>query len=185
MKIYTKKGDRGETGLFGGKRVPKDDLRLEAYGAVDELNSFVGSVRALRPRKVIDILLTDIQNDLFVLGADLAAPDRSRHRDVPRIAKKHSAALEKAIDTIEPSLRPLRFFVLPGGTRVGAQLQVARAVCRRAERSIVRLARAESVGDDVLRYINRLSDLLFVLARYANHLTKTGETRWAHPTSKR
>ncbi len=183
MKIYTKTGDKGETGLFGGKRVPKDALRIEAYGAVDELNSIIGVIRALRPKKKIDVVLQTIQQDLFVLGADLAAPDHTKSSSIPRITHSDSTSLEKVIDALEVSLAPLKAFVLPGGTVVASHLHLARTVCRRAERSVVRLSRSEDVGEAVIVYLNRLSDLLFVLARFANRLEKKKEVQWVNPSS--
>lgn len=183
MKIYTKTGDKGETGLFGGERVAKDALRIEAYGAVDELNSIVGVVRALRPKKKIDVVLKAIQQDLFILGADLAAPNHSKGSSIPRITHSASSSLEKIIDALEVSLTPLKAFILPGGTVVASHLHLARTVCRRAERSVVRLSRSENVADDIIAYLNRLSDLLFVLARYANRLEKKKEVQWVNPSS--
>ena len=183
MKIYTKTGDKGETGLFGGKRVQKDALRIEAYGAVDELNSVIGLVRALRPKKKIDGILETIQNDLFILGAELAAPDQSENRSIPRITRSSSRSLETFIDTIELSLDPIKAFILPGGTIVASHLHVARTVCRRAERSVVRLSHSEDVASDVIVYLNRLSDLLFVLARCANRLEKKKEVQWVNPSA--
>ena len=183
MKIYTKTGDKGETGLFGGARVPKDSLRIEAYGAVDELNSIIGIVRALRPKKKIDAMLETIQQDLFILGADLASPNHSKKSSIPRITRSTVHSLEKFIDELETTLTPLKAFILPGGTIVASNLHLARTVCRRAERFVVRLSRSENVGDDVIVYLNRLSDLLFVLARYANRLEKKNEVQWANPSS--
>lgn len=185
MKIYTRTGDKGETGLFGGKRVQKDALRIEAYGAVDELNSIIGVVRALRPKKKIDVVLKTIQQDLFVLGADLAAPNNSKSSSIPRITQSASSSLEKVIDVFEVSLSPLKAFILPGGNVLASHLHLARTVCRRAERSVVRLSRSEGVGNDVIVYLNRLSDLLFVLARYANRLEKKKEVQWVNPSSNR
>jgi cob(I)alamin adenosyltransferase len=184
MKIYTKTGDKGETGLFGGERVPKDALRIEAYGAVDELNSLIGVIRSLRPKKKIDVVLKTIQQDLFILGADLAAPNHSKFFSIPRITLSASSSLEKVIDAFEVSLAPLKAFILPGGTVVASHLHLARTVCRRAERSVVRLSHSENVADDVIVYLNRLSDLLFVLARYANRLEKKKEVQWVNPSSK-
>jgi cob(I)alamin adenosyltransferase len=185
MKIYTKTGDKGETGLLGGERVPKDALRIEAYGVVDELNSVLGVVRALRPKKKIDDVLKKIQHHLFILGADLATPNEKKRSSLPRIENADCDSLERTIDTIELSLRPLKAFILPGGTLVASQLHFARTVCRRAERSIVRLSRVEYIGHDVIVYLNRLSDLLFVLARYANHADGKKEVQWLHHSSKR
>jgi cob(I)alamin adenosyltransferase len=183
MRIYTKTGDKGETGLFGGERVPKDALRIEAYGTVDELNSVIGVVRALRPKKKIDAVLKTIQQDLFILGADLAAPDHSKSSSIPRITHYNSTSLEKVIDAMEVSLTPLKAFILPGGRVVASHLHMARTVCRRAERSVVRLSRSEDIGGDVIVYLNRLSDLLFVLARYANQLEKKKEVQWVNLSS--
>lgn len=184
MKIYTKTGDKGETGLFGGQRVSKDALRIEAYGAVDELNSVLGIVRALRPKKKIDTVLQQIQSDLFVLGADLATPMTKNQSTIPRIQSSHTVALEKIIDTLEASLQPLKAFILPSGTPIASYLHFARTVCRRAERQVVRLSRSENIGSEVIVYLNRLSDLLFVLARYANHLEKKKEVQWVNPSLK-
>ena len=185
MKIYTKTGDKGETGLFGGDRVTKDAPRIEAYGAVDELNSLIGIIRALRPSKRIDDALRTIQNDLFVLGADLATGKANKRSLIPRISRSHIASVEKTIDSFQLSLRPLKVFILPGGTVAASHLHYARTVCRRAERSTVRLSRSEEINENALVYLNRLSDLLFVLARYANHTGKKKETEWKSPFSKR
>jgi cob(I)alamin adenosyltransferase len=181
MKIYTKTGDHGETSLFGGQRVPKDALRIDAYGTVDELNSILGVVRSLKPHHEIDAILQHLQEDLFALGADLATPAEKSSAKTPRIGPGHSENLEKIIDSLESHLQPLTKFILPGGSPVGAQLQAARTVCRRAERLVVRLSREEKIGSPPLVYLNRLSDLLFVLARYANHLDGLRESPWASP----
>ena len=185
MKIYTRTGDKGETGLFGGDRVPKDATRIEAYGAVDELNSLVGIIRALRPKRKIDRILQKIQSDLFVLGADLATKKAGKRSLIPRINRSHITSLEGIIDSLQLSLRPLASFILPGGTVVASFLHYARTVCRGAERSTVRLSRSEDVNENVLVYLNRLSDLLFVLARYTNHIQKKKEMKWENPLSKR
>jgi len=185
MKIYTKTGDKGETGLFGGERVPKDTPRIEAYGDVDELNSLLGVIRALRPNKRIDRTLLGIQNDLFIVGADLATRKATKRSIVPQIAPSHVAVLEKAIDSLQLSLPPLKTFILPGGTAAASHLHYARTVCRRAERSAVRLSHVEHINANVVAYLNRLSDLLFVLARYANQLEKQRETKWESPMPKR
>jgi cob(I)alamin adenosyltransferase len=185
MKIYTKTGDKGETGLFGGDRVAKDSPRIEAYGAVDELNSLIGIIRALRPNKKIDNVLRKIQSDLFVLGADLATRKADKRSLIPRISHSHIASLEKTIDLLQLPLRPLKSFILPGGTVAASHLHYARTVCRRAERSTVRLSRSEKINENVRVYLNRLSDLLFVLARYANHFGKKMETEWKNSSSKR
>jgi cob(I)alamin adenosyltransferase len=182
MKIYTKTGDSGDTGLFGGPRVPKDDLRIEAYGTVDELNAQLGLARSESLPPDVDALLGRLQNELFVVGAELATPQPHPH--VPRIEAAHVAALEQAIDQAEAQLPPLREFILPGGTRAAALLHVARAVCRRAERRVVRLSRreGENVSPQVVVYLNRLSDLLFVLARQMNAHSGQGDVAWQKPS---
>jgi cob(I)alamin adenosyltransferase len=177
MKIYTKTGDSGDTSLFGGQRVPKDAQRIEAYGTVDELNSILGIVRADNRESQVDEILERVQHSLFNLGADLATP-RSLDKSITRIAPRDTVVLEKSIDQIEPKLKPLRSFILPGGSPVAARLHFARTVCRRAERVIVRLSRNEDIGDEITVYLNRLSDLLFVLARYANRVADIPETKW-------
>ena len=172
MKIYTKTGDGGETGLFGGGRIPKDSLRVAAYGEVDEVNAVLGLARALDPQEFADPLLQSIQRDLFTIGAELAAPDPDKvQKALSRrvaIAESDITALEDAIDSHESRLEPLKNFILPGGAPKAATLHLARTVCRRAERAVVALSRHEQVSPAVLRYLNRLSDLLFVLARAAN-----------------
>ncbi len=179
MKIYTKTGDLGETSLLGGARVPKDHLRVAAYGDVDETNAALGAVRALA-EEGLERLLLGIQKDLFAIGAQLADPT---HKVASRRAKAAVKAaqvrrLEKAIDAREAKLPPLRSFVLQGGTPAAALLHQARTVCRRAERSVVTLARETDVDPRIIVYLNRLSDLLFVLARFENHRAGIGEDRW-------
>ncbi len=190
MKIYTKAGDAGETGLFGGARVPKDDARVEAYGTVDELNCALGAARAaLPPDSPLDELLARLQSELFDLGAELATPparlDTRLGAKVPLATDERVAALEAEIDRMEEELAPLKTFILPGGTSVAAALHMARAVCRRAERRTVTLAHLDSaaVRPEALRYLNRLSDLLFVLARYANHTAGLPDVPW-RPSTK-
>lgn len=179
MKIYTKTGDKGDTSLFGGQRVPKDALRIEAYGTVDELNSVLGIVRSENEDAKINKVLSQVQEQLFEMGADLATPrSASATKKIKRIEPKHAHQLEKIIDSLEAHLKPLRRFILPAGTPVAARLHFARTVCRRAERIVVRLSRNEDIGEDITIYLNRLSDLLFVLARYANHLANVPETTW-------
>lgn len=178
MKIYTRKGDRGETSLFGGKRVLKNSLRIETYGSVDELNSIVGAARASVPPQEIDTILERVQNDLFILGADLATPTSMKHGKVLRIMHSHVEGLEKIIDRLEILLEPLSSFILPGGSSLGAQLHVARTVCRRAERLAVQLTKREKIGELPVMYLNRLSDCLFVLARYANKVAGAQEKKW-------
>lgn len=177
MKIYTKTGDKGETSLFGGMRVRKDSLRIEAYGTVDEFNSFIGFARSLNPPKQLDELLEGIQNDLLTLGADLASPIDAEG-SIPRIQASDISRLEAHIDTIDLKLEPLKSFILPSGTQLAAALHVARTVCRRAERRIVQLSQKENVGDHAVIFLNRLADLLFVLARFANHLAGQREHKW-------
>lgn len=181
FRIYTRTGDDGTTGLFGGTRVAKDSLRIESYGDVDELNSAIGFARASGLRADHDELLGTIQNQLFVLGADLATPN---HGDdgkpvVPRVTPSEVECLEGAIDRLEEDLPPLTSFILPGGTPAGAALHMARTICRRAERRIVALAHQEpETGSLPLQYVNRLSDLLFVLARAVNHAAGVAEQPW-------
>ncbi|MDI6780022.1 MAG: cob(I)yrinic acid a,c-diamide adenosyltransferase [Bacteroidota bacterium] len=179
MKIYTKTGDKGETSLFGGKRVSKDDLCVETYGTVDELNSVVGICRTLNPPKKVDQLLYSIQNQLFTLGADLATPlSQKLKQEIPRISKGDIAFLEKSIDDLETTNEPLQAFILPGGSHLAAHLHLARTVCRRAERSVVKLSRKEKIGKHIVVYLNRLSDFLFVLARWMNKNQNIAEIKW-------
>ena len=173
-KIYTRTGDNGTTGLVGGKRVSKDSPRLWACGTVDELNSAIGLARAFKPDKKTDAMLAAIQNDLFDLGAELATPGQP----VPRLTQRHIDALEKSMDACNAKLGPLREFILPGGTTVAAQLHVARTICRRTERFCVRLSREEKTGTLVVPYLNRLSDALFVLARWVNYRAGHKDTFW-------
>jgi cob(I)alamin adenosyltransferase len=179
MKIYTKTGDSGETGLYGGPRVRKDSPRIEAYGTVDELNALLGLVRAEELPNEFDALLARIQSELFDVGAELATPDPERH-GTALVGAARIAALESAIDRFEATLAPLKQFILPGGTRAAASLHVARTVCRRAERHVVTLSHApsETVSADLIIYLNRLSDLLFVLARAANAAAGQADVPW-------
>jgi cob(I)alamin adenosyltransferase len=180
-KIYTKTGDDGHTGLFGGGRVRKDHARVEAYGDVDELNAFIGSARSVETMPRIDEILAPVQRDLFAIGALLATPHPEKHKEQlekARISDARIAQLEQAIDDAEEELAPLKSFVLPGGTPKASALHVARTVCRRAERAIIRLQQSEQVPQVVIVYLNRLSDLLFVLARVSNRRTGTGEVTW-------
>jgi cob(I)alamin adenosyltransferase len=169
-RIYTKTGDRGDTGLGDGQRVPKDHARVEAFGQVDELNAVLGLLAAYCPTAPDAALLRDVQNDLFDLGADLCAPQAAGEQPgaALRVTAAQAERLEKAIDRLNEGLDPLRSFVLPGGTPAAAWLHLARTVCRRAERAVVTLTHAEPVNPQVLVYLNRLSDYLFVLARVAN-----------------
>ena len=178
MKAYTGTGDRGETGLYDGARLWKNDKRVEAYGAVDELNSQIGLARALARRGKVRDYLTLVQNDLFKIGGDLAT--RDPEAKVPRINHADIMALESIVDEIHDKLPPLRRFILPGGTVVAAQLHVSRSVCRRAERRIVALSREETVNSEVIIYLNRLSSLLFELARFVNRVARVKDEEWKH-----
>jgi len=179
MKIYTKTGDSGETGLFGGARVSKASLRVEAYGEIDELNSTVGWARLAVSDPDLDAVLNGIQNDLFEVGAELGSTeDRKKKSVMPLIAEMQVEALERAIDRYEEGPPPLTSFVLPGGCESAARFHVARCVCRRAERSLVALGERETLRAELYRYVNRLSDLLFVLARYANHVAGVEDIPW-------
>jgi len=179
MKIYTKTGDAGETGLFGGTRVSKASLRVEAYGEVDELNSVVGWARVSATTSDLDALLNQIQNDLFEVGAELASTaERKQKSAMPLIDEAQVHALEKAIDQYEEGPPALTSFVLPGGSEQASRFHLARCVCRRAERSIVALDRDDTVRGEVLRYVNGLSDLLFTLARHANHAAGVVDIPW-------
>jgi cob(I)alamin adenosyltransferase len=181
MKIYTRSGDEGDTGLFGGGRVPKHHPRVAAYGDVDELNSAIGLARATAPADLADQLLESVQRDLFAIGGHLATPDPervSRTLEKAALSDERVAEFERAIDAADAELPPLTAFVLPGGTPKAAALHLARTVCRRAERSVVRLAREAEVPPLFLVYLNRLSDLLFTLARLANHRARLGDTTW-------
>ena len=181
MKIYTKTGDEGTTGLFGGGRVGKDHPRVEAYGDVDELNATLGLARALEPMPRLDEVLVPIQRDLFAIGALLATPDHQKmrqHLEKARVDDDRVLQLERAIDDADRELEPLRAFVLPGGTPKAAALHVARTVCRRAERRVVHLQAEVEIPQLVVVYLNRLSDLLFTLARLANHRANAGEVTW-------
>jgi cob(I)alamin adenosyltransferase len=181
MRIYTKTGDAGDTGLFGGGRVKKDDSRVEAYGDVDELNAVLGMARAVEPLPRVDEVLMPIQRDLFSIGALLATPDLQKmhdHLTKASIDDKRIAELEHSIDECDRELEPLRAFIIPGGSRKGAALHVARTVCRRAERRVVHLQNEVEIPGLVVIYLNRLSDLLFTLARVANVRTGAGEVTW-------
>ncbi len=183
-KIYTRRGDTGETGLIGAARVAKDDPRVEAYGEVDELNAVLGSVIAADPSHDLDPeRLHLIQEDLFAIGARLATadPNRARRRGaIPELPPERIGELEAWIDEMDEELVPLTAFILPGGSPLAARLQVARTVCRRAERAIIGLLPSQpDLGEVLVPYVNRLSDLLFTLARYANHLAGVEDTVWA------
>lgn len=179
MKIYTKTGDDGTTSLFSGGRVSKAHLRVETYGTVDELNSVLGVARAHQPSAQTDDYLEQVQNQLFHLGADLATPLDAKAEWVVRMDGETVAWLETTIDAMTADLPPLKNFILPGGTAAAAQIQVARTICRRAERLAVSLSEQESLGQPVLEYLNRLSDWLFTLARWENHQAGVGEDQWS------
>lgn len=180
MRIYTKTGDTGETGLFGGGRVPKSDIRVEAYGVVDELNAVLGVALVAIQDDAIAELLRAVQPDLFVVGAHLATPatTRGRRPALPPLPEQRVAEFEQRIDAAEDELPPLDAFVMPGGSAGGAALHHARTVCRRAERAIVALAAAQPVDPAVIVYVNRLSDLLFVYARLENQRAGQPERKW-------
>jgi cob(I)alamin adenosyltransferase len=181
VKIYTKTGDDGETSLFGGGRVPKSATRVVAYGTVDELNATVGWAAALAPAEFERELLTAIQADLFAIGARLATPQPGRVEGAlgkAALRAERVEALERAIDGADDRLEPLRAFILPGGTPKAAALHLARTICRRAERAVVALHGDDPVSPEILQYLNRLSDLLFVLARLANREAGVNDRVW-------
>jgi cob(I)alamin adenosyltransferase len=176
VKIYTKTGDAGETGLFGGGRVPKDDPRVRAYGDVDELNATVGFAAALDPAGFEAAALEAVQRDLFTIGAELATPNPAKLRAA--VTTDQVSALEHVIDKHEAGLPPLKNFILPGGTPKAAALHLARTTCRRAERSVVTLSRDQQINPVIIHYLNRLSDLLFVLARAVNSQAGRSDIVW-------
>jgi cob(I)alamin adenosyltransferase len=185
-RVYTRGGDQGETGLAGGQRVPKDSPRIEAYGTVDELNAFVGlaavtcgeeTARSLRLGRLLDILRR-VQHELFNLGSQLSTLPKDLHPKQARITSAEIEQLEREIDAMNEELPALRSFVLPGGTRLNAELHAARTICRRAERLTVALARVEETPPDAVRYLNRLSDALFVWSRWASHVMGVPEVLW-------
>jgi cob(I)alamin adenosyltransferase len=185
VKIYTRTGDRGQTGLFGGQRVGKDDIRVDAYGEVDELNSVLGLVALHLERAAFADLVARVrlfQSDLFTIGAQLATPapeDGGRPNDqIPALPADRTAQMERWIDEADAELEPLRNFVLPGGSEAAAMLHLARTVCRRAERRVIALARQAHLDDGVVVYLNRLSDLLFTWARLANHRAGLPDVPW-------
>jgi cob(I)alamin adenosyltransferase len=191
-RVYTRRGDKGETDLVGGVRVPKDSARIDAYGAVDELNAALGVARAVNAERLarapacreLDRVLTRLQNELFDLGSELATPPSEFRQGMFRVGADEVKALETTMDRCQKDLAPLKSFVLPGGGRVSAFLHVARTVCRRAERDVLRLMRSEDVGDWPLAYLNRLSDLLFVLSRWIGHHLGEREFLWERPLKR-
>jgi cob(I)alamin adenosyltransferase len=181
MKIYTRTGDEGDTSLFGGGRVAKHHVRVAAYGAVDELNAVLGQAIAQTEDQKVRARLEILQHDLFAIGSELATPtalDGRNRPETPGVPVARVAEMEAWIDEGDEELPALRAFVLPGGSRAAAALHVARTVCRRAEREVVRLSTEEAVDVDILTYLNRLSDLLFLFARLLNHRAGTGDTEW-------
>lgn len=178
-RVYTRRGDGGQTSLVGGQRLPKNDLRIEAYGTVDELNSFIGLAReSARELPELDRILRRVQHELFNLGSILATLPEDVHPKQARVTAAESEQLEREIDRMNEGLPPLRSFVLPGGSRLNAELHICRTVCRRAERICVSLASTTEVDDAILKYLNRLSDALFVWSRWANHRLGVSETLW-------
>ena len=180
MKIYTKGGDKGETGLFGGERVSKDSLRIETYGTVDELNSFIGLALVEIKDYEVKKLLERIQNTLFILGSDLSAPGNVKNKShyLTRISKLNYEEIEKEIDKFDSRLGELKNFILPGGSKSAALLHICRTICRRAERRVVALNNAVNISPDIIIFLNRLSDLFFVLARYENKISGIEDIEW-------
>jgi cob(I)alamin adenosyltransferase len=176
VKIYTKTGDAGETGLFGGGRVPKDDPRVRAYGDVDELNAALGLAASLDPAGFESDFLQSLQRDLFAIGAELATPNAGKVRE--QVSTDRVSAIEQIIDKHEATLPPLKNFILPGGTPKAAALHLARTTCRRAERAVVTLSRDQKINPVIIHYLNRLSDLLFVLARAVNKQAGRADIVW-------
>lgn len=185
-RVYTRTGDRGETALVGGRRVPKDSPRIEAYGTIDELNAVIGLARVFNAERLrkgkayrwLDGVLRRLQDELFDLGSELATPEDAAYEGMFRVQAAQVTALERLIDECQKDLKPLMSFVLPGGGRVGAFLHQARTVCRRAERRILDLSRVEPIGEWPLKYVNRLSDLLFVLSRWVGQKLGESEYLW-------
>ncbi len=192
-KVYTRTGDKGETSLVGGKRVPKDSQRIEAFGTIDELNSVVGIARACNEEKLhdndahrfLDVVLRQIQDELFDLGSELATPQDFLYEGMYRLGDREVKKIEQLIDECQKELGTLESFVLPGGGRIGAYLHQCRTVCRRAEREMLRLSRVEEVGESPLKYINRLSDLFFVLSRWIGKHTGAQEYLWQRGLRKK
>jgi cob(I)alamin adenosyltransferase len=191
-RVYTRRGDRGETDLVGAERASKAAPRIEAYGTIDELNAAVGVVRAFNAAEIdrapacreLDAVLRRLQSELFDLGAELATPPSAFQPGMFRVGPGEVTALEQVMDRCQEDLQPLRSFILPGGGRVSALLHVARTVCRRAERDVVRLMQHEDIGEQPLAYLNRLSDLLFVLSRWIGHHLGEQEYLWERPLER-
>ena len=180
MKIYTKTGDKGETGLFGGERVSKDSLRISAYGTIDELNSVIGLAITEVGDKSVKENLLKIQNQLFVVGSDLATPEdeKTKKLNIQRTPASYYADIEKMIDEYDEQLEELRNFILPGGSKGAAMLHVCRTICRRSEREVVALKNSVTIGENIIIFLNRLSDLLFVLSRFENKVSNHPDTIW-------
>lgn len=181
MKIYTRTGDSGQTGLFGAGRVPKDDVRVAAYGDVDELNATIGAARSAPPHDLADDLLDSIQRDLFAIGGQLATPDPDKVREAiarAQLDDRRIDVFEHFIDAADEKLAPLRAFILPAGSEKATRFHLARTVCRRAERSVVTLGHTQEVPSIILVYLNRLSDVLFTLARLANQQSDIADVTW-------
>lgn len=186
MKLYTKRGDAGLTDLFGGQRVEKDALRVEAYGCVDDLNNVIGWARCACDQQAMAELLVSLQRRLFEIGADLASPRATPQAEepagiIPRLHEDAIAEIEGLIDAAVAGVPEMKHFILPGGTELSARLHIARGICRNAERRCVALSKREPVGRAILIYLNRLSDLLFALARQANHLAHVADVPWQSP----
>jgi cob(I)alamin adenosyltransferase len=180
MKIYTKTGDKGETGLFGGERVSKNNLRLNAYGSIDELNSFLGLAVIEVTNGDIKNILKDLQNKLFVLGSDLATPETEKNvkLKITRLPDSYITDTEQSIDKYEAQLDELKNFILPGGSKGSAILHICRTISRRAEREVVALKNTEHIGENIVIFLNRLSDLFFVLSRFENKYSNIPDTKW-------
>ncbi len=180
MKIYTKTGDTGETGLFGGERVSKNSVRIEAYGTVDELNSIIGLTITECNSEEIKTLLQKIQNKLFVLGSDLATPDSEKNKklNISRVTPDFAAEIENSIDYFTSQLEELRNFILPGGSKGASMLHVCRTICRRAERRVIAIDDGISISSDIIIFLNRLSDLFFVLSRFENKVSGIPDITW-------
>lgn len=183
MKIYTKTGDKGETGLFGGKRIQKFSSRINAYGTVDELNAAIGVALCYVEVNAVKSVLRKLQNQLFVVGADLATPleVESKNISIPRVSEDDISGSEKAIDFFDKQLEELHYFILPGGSKSAAQLHAARTICRRAEREIVLLSQQEEINQNIVIFVNRISDLLFVLSRIENKTAEIPDQKWEKP----
>ena len=180
MKIYTRTGDKGETGLFGGERVLKDTLRLNAYGSIDELNSFIGLAITEVTCKEIKNILIDLQNKLFVVGSDLAAPENEKNKNlkITRTPDQFISEIENNIDNFDSQLDELKNFILPGGSKGASLLHVCRTISRRAEREVVALNNTGQIGKNIVIFLNRLSDLFFVLSRFENKYSNIPDTKW-------